>query len=50
VFIVAVAKVSMNKLKAIHNCSLTIHPFFKAVAKVSMNKLKAIHNKTVAPR
>jgi len=41
----AVAKVSMNKLKAIHNGDIADVPSNLAVAKVSMNKLKAIHNR-----
>ncbi len=40
----AVAKVSMNKLKAIHNGNDLQARILQAVAKVSMNKLKAIHN------
>jgi len=40
----AVAKVSMNKLKAIHNTLSGSKRRALAVAKVSMNKLKAIHN------
>jgi len=39
-----VAKVSMNKLKAIHNLVEVSNDVQAAVAKVSMNKLKAIHN------